>query len=84
MVVTIARFVVGALQILMFVRAILSWIPLGEDNPIEVFVYTVTEPIVMPVRAVLNYFGLFEGLPIDIASLITIVLLTVIEMLISL
>ena len=37
----------------------------------------------MPVRALLDYFGWFEGLPIDMAFMITFILLSIVEMLLS-
>ncbi len=58
-------------------RAILSWVPLDEDNPIETFLYTVTEPVIAPVRAVLEHFGWFDGLPVDMAFFITFLLISV-------
>ena len=71
------RAVVIILQLLMLARAIISWLPLDEDNPIENFLYTVTEPVIAPVRALLDHFGWFEDLPIDMAFFITFFLLAI-------
>ncbi len=75
------RFVIVVIEFLMMGRAILSWIPMDDDNPVEEFLYTVTEPVIMPVRAVLDYFGWFQSLPIDMSFLITFILLSILEML---
>ncbi len=75
------RFVIVVIEFLMMGRAILSWIPMDDDNPVEDFLYTVTEPVIMPVRAVLDYFGWFQSLPIDMSFLITFILLSILEML---
>ena len=72
------RVVVYALQLLM--RAILSWMPMDEDNAVENFLYSVTEPVIMPVRSVIEHFGWFEGLPIDMSFFITFILLSIIGM----
>ena len=40
-----------ALQVCMFVRAILSWFPIRDDYPILLFTTLITEPIVAPIRA---------------------------------
>ncbi len=74
------RIIVYVLQFLMLGRAILSWLPLDEDNPIENFLYMVTEPVIAPVRALIERFGWFEGLPIDMSFFITFILLSVIQM----
>ncbi len=75
------RFVIVVIEFLMLGRAILSWIPMDDDNPIENFLYTVTEPVIMPVRAVIDYFGWFQSMPIDMSFFITFILLSIIEML---
>ena len=77
------RFIVIALEVMMLARAVVSWFPIDEDHPIINFLYTVTEPVIMPVRALLDYFGWFEGLPIDMAFMITFILLSIVEMLLS-
>ena len=73
-------YLITAIQFLMFARAILSWLPIDDDNPIVSFLYGVTEPVIMPVRAVLDRLGLFEGMPIDMSFFITFILLSVLEM----
>ena len=75
------RFLIAAIQFLMLARAIISWLPFEEDHPLVTFLYSVTEPVIMPVRAVIDRLGLFEGMPIDISFLITFMLLSVLEML---
>lgn len=74
------RFLIAAIQFLMMVRAVMSWLPLDDDNPILSFLYAVTEPVIMPVRYVVEYFGWFEGFPIDMSFLLTFILLSVIEL----
>lgn len=77
---TTIRIIIAVLQFLMLGRAIVSWLPLDEDNPIITFLYAATEPVIMPVRAVLDRLGLFEGMPIDMSFFITFILLSVLEM----
>ena len=72
-------YLITAAQFLMFARAILSWLPIDEDNPIVNFLYAVTEPVIMPVRAVIEKFGWFEGMPIDMSFFITFLLLSVLD-----
>lgn len=71
------KIVLVVFQFLMLGRALVSWLPLDEDNPIENFLYTVTEPVITPVRALIERFGWFEGLPIDMSFFITFLLIAV-------
>ena len=68
-----------ALQIAMFIRAILSWIPGLEENKFSNFLYTVTEPVIMPIRALFDRMGWFQNSPLDAAFFVTYILLAVIS-----
>ena len=52
--------------ICMFGRAIRSWFA-GDETNIDRFLYTMTEPFVMPFRAILAKSELAASSPIDIA-----------------
>ncbi len=71
-----AMTLIWALEICMLLRAVLSWFPIRDDNPILVFVHTVTEPIVAPIRALFDRMGWFRNLPIDISFLVAYLLLS--------
>ncbi len=49
----------GAEQLLMMFRAVLSWLPVDEDSDISNFLFAMTEPVIYPVRMLLDRF---EGL----------------------
>ncbi len=70
----------SGIQLLMLIRAILSWFPVNEDSNFLRFVYMTTEPVILPVRLLLDRFGLFEGMPIDMAFFITFILLSMLRM----
>jgi len=65
------------LDLAMLLRAVLSWLPIDEDNPLLHIACMLTEPFIYPVRALLHRFELFRNLPIDIAFLITSVLILI-------
>ena len=67
---------IDVLSIAMFVRAILSWFTMGEQTKLGTFMYVVTEPVIMPIRALCNRFGWFQGIPLDMPFLITMVILS--------
>ena len=72
----------GALELLMLGRAILSWLPIDEDNPLVRFLHTMTEPVIYPVRVFLERFDLFQGLPIDVSFFFTFILISILSMMI--
>lgn len=59
------------LQILIFVRVVLSWLPLGA-NPVSEFVIRLTDPMLLPLRRILPRFGMLDLSPM-IALLIIVV-----------
>lgn len=67
------------LQVAMLVRAILSWIDPMREWKISVFLEAITEPVILPVRRLCERMHWFEGMPIDMPFLITIILLSVIS-----
>ena len=62
-------------QIARLLRAIMSWFPI--DNRFVDFLYTGTEPFVIPIRRLFEKMGWFQGLPIDVSFMISYLLLTV-------
>ena len=74
-----------AVQLLMLVRAVMSWFPPadGRGGPIRNFIYTLTEIFVMPVRALLDRFEWSRRSPIDISFLVTFLLLSLLSTLFS-
>ena len=75
-----------AVQLMMLIRAILSWFPPadGRGGVIRNFVYTVSEFFVAPVRAFLDRFDWVRRTPIDISFLVTFLLLSILSTFFSL
>ena len=55
-------------------RVILSWINVSPSNPISMFIFQVTEPILAPIRRILPKMG-----TLDLSPMIAILLITVIK-----
>lgn len=55
-------------------RVILSWINVSPSNPISIFIFQVTEPILAPIRRILPKMG-----TLDLSPMIAILLITVIK-----
>ncbi len=68
---------IGIIQLLMLVRAVLSWLP-GADGLYDILC-TVTEPIIYPVRALFDALGLSFDIPIDLPFFATFIILSLIE-----
>lgn len=67
------------LQLLMFLRALFSWVMPDDDNMIANFLYAVTEPIIAPVRGFLERFELVRALPFDISFFATFLLVVILQ-----
>lgn len=67
------------LEICMLIRAVLSWFPVGDDNPIVQLVCLVTEPLLAPIRALLDRMGWFRNSPIDVSFIIGVILLSLVS-----
>ncbi|MCH7745892.1 MAG: YggT family protein [Chloroflexi bacterium] len=55
-------------------RVILSWINVSPSNPISIFIFQVTEPILAPIRRLLPKMG-----ALDLSPMIAIILITVLR-----
>ena len=76
------RFVLLMLDVIslaMLGRAVLSWFSMGEQTKIGTFLYVVTEPVILPIRNLCARFGWFQGLPLDMPFLISMVILTLVS-----
>ncbi len=74
----VADGLVTLLQIAMLVRAVVSWFPGGEDSVIGFVAYTISEPVVLPVRKFLEKFESIRNFPIDMSFFITFFLVTMV------
>ena len=80
-IIRLAISMIGILQLAMFVRAMLSWIPGADENKFGDFLYALTEPFIMPVRALLDKIPFFQGFPIDMSFFFTYLLISIASML---
>ena len=62
------------LSIAIFARVILTWFPTQANNPIVVFIYAITEPILAPIRRFVPRFGM-----LDLTPMIALILILFIE-----
>ena len=67
-----------AVQLAMVIRAILSWFPI--DNGFVDLIYAITEPFINPIRQLFDRFGWFEGMPLDMAYIVSYLLIMIVLM----
>ena len=65
----LALFCLYLIDIAMLIRAILSWFPGENDSRLLDFVYTVTEPFLIPFRLLFHKLNWFAGMPLDMSFL---------------
>ena len=79
----VAILLLGAVELAMLARAILSWFPIFENKIVD-FLYAITEPFIYPVRQLFVKLNWFQGLPIDISFLVTFMLISLVSQLLIL
>ncbi len=77
---TVASLLISFLQLMMLIRAIMSWFPADDDNVILRFAYAVTEPFIYPVRLLLDHIPSLREMPIDISFSVTFLLLFILQL----
>lgn len=68
------------LEIFVLIRVVISWLPINRDNPIVEFIYTITEPILAPLRKMIDksIFG-GKGQVFDLSPLIAYIILQLLQ-----
>ena len=71
------NFLALLLQILLmaiFVRVLLTWLPIDQSNPIVRVLFDVTEPVLAPFRRIIPRIGMFDLSPIAAMLIIQFIL----------
>ena len=74
---------IDVLQLALLVRALLSWIDPMQEWKLSSFLYVVTEPIILPIRRLFERKRWFEGMPLDMPFMVTMILLLLLSSLIQ-
>ena len=62
-------------NILIFVRVIISWLPIDKYNPLVGFLYQITEPVLAPVRNMIQRSSMGGGMMIDFSPIVVLLLI---------
>lgn len=68
------NILIWILYIAIFLRAMLSWFPMDQSNPLVRILNDITEPILAPLRRVVPRFGM-----VDITPMVALLVLFVIQ-----
>lgn len=71
--------IIDFLLIAMFVRAITSWFDPMREGKLSMFLLVLTEPVIFPIRALCEKMNWFEGMPLDIPFLLTVLVLSILQ-----
>ena len=78
---SVAVSLISVLELMMLVRAVMSWFPQVQGSKLYQFVYMLTEPIIMPIQALLDkLFPSLRYFPLSISFLLAYMLLIALEM----
>ena len=72
--------ILEVLSIALFVRAIFSWIDPMHEGGISRFLLVMTEPVIFPIRMLCEKMNWFENLPIDMPFLLTMIVITLLQL----
>ena len=67
------------LEMLIFVRIILSWLPMAYNSAIGRFLYNMTEPILGPVRDMVDRSPLGGGFGLDFSPIFALILMRLVQ-----
>ena len=72
-------YLIGAVEICLLIRAVLSWFPGEFEGAFIDFLYTVTETVVAPMRFLLERFESVRQSPIDLSFFATVLVLSFVQ-----
>lgn len=67
------------LEILIFVRILLSWLPMGYNSAVGRFLYNMTEPILGPVRNMVDKSPIGGGMGLDFSPIFALILMRLVQ-----
>ena len=67
-------------ELILIVRVVLSWIPMARENILVTFVYSITEPLLAPIRACIQKIPGMQGFPLDFSVLVLFLIFDVLRM----
>lgn len=76
--VTTVRILIDFLQLALCINAIISWLPVDDDNVFVLLLDRICAPVLYPARLLVEKSELLSSLPIDISYILTYIALMII------
>lgn len=73
--ITLIHLILRLFEILLFIRAVLSWFPISRDNVVSRFLESATEPLLLPVRKLLYRIPALQNFPLDLSYIVVFLLI---------
>ncbi|MDD4188628.1 MAG: YggT family protein [Eubacteriales bacterium] len=68
------------IEVLVFLRVIISWLPVSRENPLVRFLYLITEPILGPIRSLIQKSSFGANIMFDLSPIVVWLIIRVIRM----
>jgi YggT family protein len=68
---------------IIFIRAVISWLPIPKDNQLIRLLYQVTEPILAPIRNLIEKTSFGNNLMVDLSPLVVLLIIYLIDAIIG-
>lgn len=62
-------------EIILLTRVLCSWIPVSQENPVVMWLYRLTDPVLVPLRRILPW----KNLPVDLSPVLLFVALLIVQ-----
>ncbi len=73
------EMLIKIIDFIILIRILLSWIPIDRNNPLIRLVYSLSEPLLYPIRQMIKKSPLGDGMMIDFSPIILVLILQVIQ-----
>lgn len=80
----VAYYLLGAIEIMILVRVVLSWFMSEEDNGIMMLLVALTEPAILPFRLLLAKVQKSSAMPLDFSPVFASLTIMLLQFIISL
>ncbi len=74
----LVRLIFNIAELILLIRAFISWLPVNRDNRFIDLLYKVTEPVLAPVRNLISRIA-GKPLPVDFSPIIVLLLLAILR-----
>ncbi|MDY3846629.1 MAG: YggT family protein [Eubacteriales bacterium] len=77
-----AYYFLYVMEFALFLRALFSWFDPMYGSKIHVFLFNITEPVLIPIRKLFERLGWFSGLPIDMSFMFSYLIIIILQVLV--